>query len=159
MSRSVAIALLVLLAMAALAGAAWGLAGEALDRRVREISDGLRCPTCQSISVNDSEAAFSRQIRGKVRRMLQEGQDEQQIWAFFESRYGEWILRAPKKEGLGLVLWLLPGLLIAGVGAWIAFNVYKLTSTTHAAAADTQPLAKAEQERIERDLVRFEEED
>jgi len=50
------------------------LSGEALERRVREIADQLRCPTCQAISVRDSEAAFSRQIRDKVRSMLAEGQ-------------------------------------------------------------------------------------
>ena len=71
MSRSISFALLAMVAMVALAGAAWSLSGEALDRRVREISDGLRCPTCQSISVNDSEAEFSRQNRAKVRRMLE----------------------------------------------------------------------------------------
>jgi cytochrome c-type biogenesis protein CcmH len=159
MSRSISFALLAMVAMVALAGAAWGLSGEALDRRVREISDGLRCPTCQSISVNDSEAAFSRQIRAKVRRMLEEGQREQQIKAFFVSRYGEWILRAPKKEGLGLVLWLLPGLLMAGVGAWIGIKVHKSARAGRGGAADTQPLGKAERERVERDLRRFEEED
>ena len=139
---------------------AWGLSGKALDERVREISDGLRCPTCQAISVNDSEAAFSRQIREKVRRMLQEGQNEQQIKAYFVSRYGEWILRAPKKEGLGLVLWILPILLILVIGAWIVFNIRRSGSGAGNQSTKTQPaLRKADQERIERDLRRFEEED
>ena len=143
-----------------LSTAAWGLSGEALDKRVREISDGLRCPTCQAISVNDSEAAFSKQIRAKVRRMLQEGQNEQQIQAYFVSRYGEWILRAPKKEGLGLVLWLLPGLLMLAVGTWIIFNIRRGASAVGSNSADSQGTpSKANRERIERDLRRFEEED
>ena len=139
---------------------AWGLEGEALEQRVREISDGLRCPTCQAVSVNDSEAAFSRQIKDKVRRMVREGQPEQAIRAFFVSRYGEWILRAPKKEGLGLVLWLLPGAALLGVGGWIGFHVYR---NSQAARAGTEreraapPLSEAERERIRRDVERFEE--
>ena len=140
--------------------AAWGLSDQQLDRRVRKISDGLRCPTCQNISVNDSEAAFSRQIREKVRRMVKEGQNEEQIKAYFVSRYGEWILRAPKKEGLGLVLWLLPGLLIVVMGAWIGFKIHRLAGATRGQAVAAEPsVGKADRERIERDLRRFEEED
>lgn len=155
---------LLLAVFLGLSTAAWGLSGEALDKRVRDVSDGLRCPTCQGISVNDSEATFSKQIRAKVRRMLQEGQNEQQIQAYFVSRYGEWILRAPKKEGLGLVLWLLPGLLILAAGTWIIFNIRRSAAALEANSADSQgasqsALSKADQERIERDLRRFEEED
>ena len=152
-------AVIAILLIAA-ANSAWGLSGEALDRGVREISDGLRCPTCQGISVNDSEAAFSRQIRDKVRRMLQEGQNGEQIRAYFVSRYGEWILRAPKKEGLGLVLWVLPGLLILTAGGWIVFNIRRAASATRGDSAEPGPaVSKAQQERIERDLRQFEEED
>ena len=153
-----AIALLTAMLFTATAG--WGLSDRELDGRVREISDGLRCPTCQSISVNDSEAAFSKQIRDKVRRMLTEGQNEEQIRAYFVSRYGEWILRAPKKEGLGLVLWVLPGLLILVVGAWIGLKIHRVAGATRGSAVAAEPsVSKANQERIERDLRRFEEED
>lgn len=144
----------------ATAAAAMALSEEALDAQVRDIGNGLRCPTCQGISVNDSEAAFSRQIRDKVRRMLQEGQNEEQIKAYFVSRYGEWILRAPKKEGLGLVLWILPGLLIFLAGVWIVVNIQRRGAARRGGAgASTHPLSKADQERVARDLRRFEEED
>ena len=139
---------------------AWALTGEALEQRVREISDQLRCPTCQAISVKDSDASFSKQIRAKVRRMLVEGQSEEEIKAFFVSRYGEWILRAPKKEGLGLVLWVLPGFAILGVGAWIFVKVHRSVGERRAAESleGEAPLSDAERGRIEKDLRRFEEE-
>lgn len=158
--RLILIPLLLFLLLATVA-ATWALSEEALDGRVREVADGLRCPTCQGISVNDSEAAFSRQIRDKVRRMLQEGQNGEQIRAYFVSRYGEWILRAPKKEGLGLVLWILPGLLIFLAGVWIVVNIRRSGGTARRGGAGTssRPLSKADQERIARDLRRFEEED
>ena len=158
-----ALSLSLLLALL-LAAVAHGQTGRALDERVREIADQLRCPTCQGISVNDSEAAFSRQIRLKVRRMVQEGQSDEQIKAYFVSRYGEWILRAPRKEGLGLVLWITPGLLMALVGGWIIFKVHRGARAGGAAAQSEeplkaqQPLSAAQRKRIERDLERFEEE-
>ncbi|MDH5751713.1 MAG: cytochrome c-type biogenesis protein CcmH [Deltaproteobacteria bacterium] len=141
------------------------LSGEALDAEVRRISDGLRCPTCQGISVNDSDASFSNQIKDKVRRMLMEGQNEEQIRAYFVSRYGEWILRAPKKEGLGLVLWVLPGLLMLVIGFWVGYKVY--TNTRENIEEQQQELSQPQDDksgltteqlqRIEKDLKRYEE--
>ncbi len=150
---------ILLLFWALLPVAAWALSGEALEVRLREITDQLRCPTCQGISVKDSSASFSRQISDKVRRMLVEGQSEEQIKAFFVSRYGEWILRAPKKEGLGLVLWLLPGLAILLVGGWVIVKVQRNVTAERAAQAEAPEslLSEEEQTRIERDMRRFEE--
>ena len=150
---------ILLLFWALLPVAAWALSGEALEVRVREITDQLRCPTCQGISVKDSSASFSRQITDKVRRMLVEGQSEEQIKAFFVSRYGEWILRAPKKEGLGLVLWLLPGLAILLVGGWVIVKVQRNVAEVRTARAEAPEslLSEEEQARIERDMRRFEE--
>ena len=144
------------------------LSGEALEARVREIADQLRCPTCQGISVNDSEASFSVQIKDKVRRMLEEGQNEEQIKTYFVSRYGEWILRAPKKEGLGLVLWVLPGAMILLVGGLLIFRLYRNQQSSgvgqEASGAATpvtsgSALTPEQRERIQRDLKRFEEQE
>lgn len=133
---------------------------EELDKLVREIADGLRCPTCQGISVNDSEAAFSKQIKEKVRKMVMEGQNQEQINAYFVSRYGEWILRAPKKEGFGLVLWGLPIAAILVVGGLLGYRVHRNTREKQLESADENapaPLTPEQIARVERDLKRFEE--
>ena len=101
------------------------LAPEEVERRVQTIADGLRCPTCQALSAKDSEAAFSVQIRDKVRHMVEEGQSDDQINAYFVSRYGEWILRAPPKQGLGLVVWVLPFAAILAAGAVLAWGIVR----------------------------------
>lgn len=133
-------------------------AQDGLDAEVRRISDQLRCPTCQGISVNDSEAAFSVQIRQKVRRMLQEGQNDEQIRDYFVSRYGEWILRAPKKEGLGLVLWLLPGVVLLVFGGWILRRTLRQAGgADNVGEAPQAGLTTEQSARIEKDMRRFEE--
>ena len=132
-----------------------------LEKRTREISDGLRCPTCQAISVNDSQAAFSVQIREKVRKMLEEGQSEDDIKAYFVSRYGEWILRAPKKEGLGLVLWAAPFIVLL-LGGGLIFYKSKKRASEHlqeTGKGKTEEITDADRKRIERDLRAFEEEE
>jgi cytochrome c-type biogenesis protein CcmH len=138
-------------------------ASEETEQRVQAITDQLRCPTCQALSVKDSEAAFSVQIREKVERMVREGQSEDQIKAYFVSRYGEWILRAPPKEGLGLLLWALPFTAILAVGAVLAWGIARRSRSRRKspirAAQTNAPLTPEQRERVARDLKRFEEED
>lgn len=78
------------------------------DPTFRAVASGLRCPTCTGISVLESSAPFSEQIKSAVRDQLAQGKSEAEILAFFESRYGPWILREPPKRGVNLVAWILP---------------------------------------------------
>lgn len=126
-----------------------------LEKRVLEISDQLRCPTCQAISVKDSEAAFSRQIRDKIRALLREGKSEEEIKAHFVASYGEWVLRTPKKEGVGLLLWGLPIAGILAAGALLFWRQRRAVQAARPAAAAI-PLDDSGRARIERDLRRFE---
>ena len=46
---------------------------EDFSARFMKLSDELRCPTCQGLSVKDSEAGFSNSIKDKIRELLKEG--------------------------------------------------------------------------------------
>jgi cytochrome c-type biogenesis protein CcmH len=160
----VALALLgTLLAAGALPAAdtVRALGEEEIEARVLAITDGLRCPTCQGISVRDSEAGFSQQIREKVRRMVIEGQSDEDIRAYFVSRYGEWILRAPKKEGIGLVLWILPGAALLVAGGLVFWRIRRAGRGRPQASAPAPEaeLSPEQRARIARDLKRFEDEE
>ena len=89
----------------------------------RDVSSDLRCPTCTGLSVLDSDAPFSVQIKNEVKEQLASGKDKDAILKFFTERYGPWILRAPPKEGIHLLAWLLPfgALLIGPLLIWLFF--------------------------------------
>ena len=91
------------------------------EQLYQDIAGNLRCPTCVGVSVLDSSAGFSEQIKSSVKRQIQEGKSADFITEFFVDRYGPWILRAPPKEGFDLLAWLVPLiLLILGpVVVWI----------------------------------------
>ncbi len=91
-------------------------AADALDEhRFREVAGKLRCPTCTGLSVLDSEAQFSVQIKDEVKKQMEAGKSEQDILTFFTDRYGPWILREPPKEGVNSLAWWLPaGILVLG---------------------------------------------
>lgn len=81
----------------------------------REVSKDLRCPTCTGLSILESDAAFSMQMKSVVHDQVKQGQSKDQILKFFTERYGIWILREPPKEGFHILAWLLPlGSMILG---------------------------------------------
>ncbi len=94
----------------------WAAAQEVqLETRVFEIARQLRCPTCVSESVSDSSAPIAQQMREIIQDQLVQGRSEAEILAYFQTRYGDWILLDPPKRGIHLVAWLLP--IIVGIVA------------------------------------------
>ena len=81
----------------------------------KDVAGKLRCPTCKGLSVLDSDASFSVQIKDQVDEQIKEGKSEDEILKFFVERYGPWILREPPKSGFNLMAWATPiALLLAG---------------------------------------------
>lgn len=89
----------------------------------QQVSDELRCPTCTGLSVLQSDAPFSLEIRETVLEKVIEGNTPEQIRDFFTVRYGLWILRSPPVEGLHLLAWLIPSLaaFFGAIGVWFTF--------------------------------------
>ncbi len=89
----------------------------------KDVAADLRCPTCTGISVLDSDAPFSVQIKNEVKQQLSEGKSKSQILEFFTDRYGPWILREPPKRGVHLWAWIVPlGFLFLGpLAVWYFF--------------------------------------
>jgi len=74
----------------------------------RDIAKELRCPTCTGLSVLESDAQFSVQIKDIVLEQVNAGKSKSEILEHFTERYGPWILRAPPKEGVNLLAWIVP---------------------------------------------------
>ena len=92
----------------------------ALEARAREISKAVRCPVCQGESIDDSNAAISRDLRIIIRERLVAGDSNSEVLDFLVARFGEFVLFDPPKSGVNLLLWLAgPAMLLVGGG--IAF--------------------------------------
>ncbi len=119
-----------------------------LEDRVREVSSGLRCVVCQNLSVADSPSELAREMRDLVREQLVQGKTPDQIRAYFESRYGEFVLLDPPKRGFNLLLWGLPFLAVV-IGAGAVYLVARRWTRAGQAEPDVDP---AYAERIRQEL-------
>jgi cytochrome c-type biogenesis protein CcmH/NrfF len=92
------------------------------EDRINEVAKDLRCPTCQGLSVAESSAGFAEDIKKNIRLQMEQGKANEEIIQYFRERYGLWILREPPKEGVGLIAWAAPLiLLILGpIVVWLA---------------------------------------
>ena len=120
-------------------------ADSALEARTSAVASQLRCPVCQGLSIQDSPSELAQSMRAVVRDQLAAGRTPDEVKAYYVSRYGEWILLAPKPSGFNLVAYLLPVLVVLGGGLLIALAVRRWTggSRDTPPAADDAPRAHA----------------
>jgi cytochrome c-type biogenesis protein CcmH len=107
-----------------------------LEARTSAVAAQLRCPVCQGLSIQDSPAELAQQMRSLVRDQLAAGKTPDQVKAYFISKYGEWILLAPKPSGFNLLAYLIPVVVVLGGGAAIVLAVRRWTTKTDGIPAD-----------------------
>lgn len=108
LTASAVVAVLVVLAVTGLVRSA-GVGGPATDsQRAEEIAAGLRCPTCQGLSVADSNSPLAQSMRDIIDEQVAAGQGDDEVRQYFVSRYGDWVLLSPRADGSGWIVWVLP---------------------------------------------------
>jgi cytochrome c-type biogenesis protein CcmH len=108
-----------------------------LEARTSAVAAQLRCPVCQGLSIQDSPSGLAQSMRALVREQLAQGRTPDEVKAYFVSKYGEWILLAPKPRGFNLVAYLVPVFVVAAGATIIALAVRRWTGAT--ARADAPP--------------------
>ena len=110
------------------------LSGAALEARTEDVAGLLRCPVCQGLSVADSPATMAVNMKAQVKDLLARGYEQEQILAYFERSYGEFVRLRPPLRGVNWLVWLGP-LAALGLGAWAV----KRTLGARRAPAEASP--------------------
>ena len=120
-------AMAVLLVASLAVGSRGDGTGRTVAGRVERISSEVACPTCDGLSVAESDAPSSRAMRDEIRRRVEAGQSDGQIRSYLVSRFGKDILLKPEATGVTGLVWALPvaGLVCALAGLAFAFRRWK----------------------------------
>jgi cytochrome c-type biogenesis protein CcmH len=86
----------------------------AQETRAISLMENLRCIQCQGQSIHDSDAPIAAAMRHEVRQRVAAGQSNTEIEDWLKRRYGDWISFSPPARGIGLMLWIMPLLFLAG---------------------------------------------
>jgi cytochrome c-type biogenesis protein CcmH len=84
--------------------------------RAARLASELRCPTCESESVANSQSTAAVAIRADIKRRIAAGESDGAIRAAEVQHYTQYVLLLPDGNGIGLVVWIVP-LLVLFVGA------------------------------------------
>ena len=83
-----------------------------LADRYRGLLAELRCPKCLNESLASSGAPIARDLRRTVRRLLEEGETDDEVRAYLQERYGDFVLYDPRFRRTNWPLWVIPPILL-----------------------------------------------
>ena len=112
------IAFLLILPVFALAEEARDLADNpAIERRMINLAEKVRCLVCQSENVASSRSDWSNDVRQIMREKMIAGASDQEIMDLLVERFGKSVLFDPPVDRETMPLWAAPFvLLVFGVG-------------------------------------------
>jgi cytochrome c-type biogenesis protein CcmH len=95
-----------------------------LQARYEKIIAEVRCLKCQNQNIKDSNAFLAADLRREIRRLLEEGKTNDEIYDFLVARYGDFALYRPRTSGRTLILWIAP-IVFLMLGAFLLWRVVR----------------------------------
>ena len=95
-----------------------------LQQKEINILKNLRCLVWQGQSIADSNSDFAQTIKLVIRDLINQNKDDQEIYNFLNSKYGQWILYKPKFNLNNFLLWFFPYFILL-IGVFLIFKVLK----------------------------------
>jgi cytochrome c-type biogenesis protein CcmH len=121
---------------------------EEQETRYRELIAEIRCPKCLNTNIAGSDATSAQTLRAAVHRLVvTEGRTDEEVLAFMQDRYGDFVLYDPPLTANTWFLWGLP-VGIGLVGLLVVIRVLKKANTTPSVEVDVSTLDPATQEQF-----------
>ncbi|HSF84761.1 MAG TPA: cytochrome c-type biogenesis protein [Acidimicrobiia bacterium] len=111
--------------------------------RAQALAQNLRCPFCSGESIAEAPSQIARDLGAFIAEKVDEGWTDDEIYTFFESRYGERVRLDPAFAGWGALLWLAPVVLLLVGAAAIVSRRRVAYEATPAAAPEPQSVVEA----------------
>lgn len=125
---------------------------EATRERFNKLTFELRCPKCQNQNLQDSNSPIASDLRNEIYKMLQAGNDDNEIVDFMVARYGDFVLYRPPVNQMTYVLWYGPAaLVLIGVIVVLVISRKKKKINTNGEDLETH-LSDEESQRLKKIL-------
>lgn len=139
------LSLLISLAVSVWAGEATPLAADpAIEKRMLNLAEELRCVVCQNESLAASNAELAQDLRREIREQMVAGMSDKEVLDYLTIRYGDFVLFRPPFKPVTYLLWLGPPLFL-GFGALLGYLTLKKRRAFKSAPVDRAQLAAAAQ--------------
>lgn len=141
--------LIAVIAAATLAIGSVHPASSSAAARISRLDSIIKCPSCDNLSIAESNAATARTLRAVVAADVRAGESDAEIESYVVSRYGAAILLSPTNS----VVWIVPiVVLVVSAGGLALFLVRR--GRLSAAAGDRRgPVTDNDAELVEAALA------
>ena len=138
------LALLIVLASPVFAEEAKPVGGDpAIEQRMDNLTQNLRCLVCQNESLAASHAELAEDLRKDIRKQMKMGKTDKQVVQYLTDRYGDFVLYKPPLRSYTILLWFGPALfLLLGMGIWY-FTLRKRRSIQAGDQASAEAMKQA----------------
>ncbi len=116
----------------------------AIEQRMVNLAEDLRCLVCQNESLAGSHAELAEDLRKEIREQMKAGKSDKEVIDYLTNRYGDFVLYRPPLKPVTYLLWFGP-LLFLGIGGSIWYATLRRRRTMQSAEIDEQKLAVAAQ--------------
>ncbi len=89
-----------------------------VESRARDVGRALRCVVCQNQSIEESDASLAEDMRGLVRARIRQGDSNEDVIEYMQSRYGDFVLLEPPVQSNTYILWAAPFLILLLALLW-----------------------------------------
>lgn len=142
MMRKLILAIAILTCLPSVAQTS-SMSDEEVKMRTEEIGRTLRCVVCQNQSIADSDATLAEDMRRLVEARVRAGDTDEEVRAFFQKNYGDFVLMEPPVKSSTWLLWFGPLIIVlAGLG-WYVATVRKTSTTSTDEDAELSPEERA----------------
>ena len=104
------------------------------EDRVATLGAAIKCPVCQGEAIIDSPSPTAQAMMDILEDKVAAGETDQQIYAYFQARFGDGIRLDPPFSGNTVAVWLAPVAAVAA-GVWLIVRRKRRSGSQHVGTA------------------------
>jgi len=113
-----------------------------IEERAKHVGQSLRCVVCQNQPIEESDASLAQDMRKLVRARIRGGDTDEEVVAFMQNRYGDFVLLKPPVQSNTYLLWFAPAILLVLLLLWYGIRVRRKPATIEAEALNDDELKR-----------------